>query len=294
MLGNIFAVSCAITWSLSVILFKKTGDNLHPVLLNLLKNLFGLLLIIPTIYFVEGTLSLSLTDHDLIVLLISGFLGIGFADAMILKALKDIGASRMAIVECTYSPFVLLLSIAFLGESLSSTRLVGGALVVSALLLVSVPSAADGTPVEIRPKLSGFLWGIGGLLSMAAGIVMIKPLFATVPLFFVIGIRLGAGVVGSLVIFALVRDKRRHLADLRAAKQRGLIVSACVLSTYVSMMMWVAGYKYNDAGITAVLNQTSTIFTVLFASLFLRERMTPVKWTAAALASSGVMTMTLF
>ncbi len=293
MLGSIFAVSCALTWSLSVILFKKTGDDLHPVLLNLLKNTLGLLLMIPTIYVVEGTLVHAVPTRDMAILLVSGLLGIGLADAMILKALKDIGASRMAIVECVYSPFVLLLSVFFLGETLTAARILGGTLVVCALLLVSAPSRSKSGRLEIQPKASGFFWGITGLLSMAAGIVMIKPLFATVPLFFLIGVRLGAGVFASLAVFLLVPDKRRHVKALMTVEHKSLLIFACVLSTYFSMMMWVAGYKYNDAGLTAVLNQTSTIFTVLLASFFLRERMSPAKWTATALATCGVLAIIL-
>ena len=41
MLGITLALTCAITWSLAVVLFKKSGDSLHPILLNLLKTLLA-------------------------------------------------------------------------------------------------------------------------------------------------------------------------------------------------------------------------------------------------------------
>lgn len=286
--GSIFALSCALTWSLSVILFKKTGDDLNPIVLNLLKNCFGLALMVPTVCLIEDSFPV-VPLRDLGILAVSGLLGIGLADAMVLKALKDIGASRMAVVECVYSPFVLLLSILFLGEALTPTRLIGGTMVVSALLLVSAPTAGAQAP----RRSAGFLWGIAGLLATAAGIVMIKPLFATIPLFHIIVIRMVAGVVASLATFAFVQNKRAALGELLRVERKPLMLVACVLGTYVSMILWVAGFKYNDAGIAAVLNQTSTIFTVLFASFFLKERMSPAKWTAAALAAAGVVTMTV-
>jgi drug/metabolite transporter (DMT)-like permease len=288
------AIACSLTWSLAVILFKKAGDDVHPILLNLAKNLVGLVLMIPTIYLVEGSLRISAAPGDVAVLVLSGLLGIGLADAMVLKALKDIGASRIAIVECTYSPFVILLSLLFLGEHLSGTRLMGALLVIGALFCVSVTRDARKTASGRPPHLvRGMLWGLAGLFSMAGGIVMTKPIFATVSLFQVIGIRLSAGVVASAALFAVLPRKKALVRTLFDVPRRDLMLTACVLSTYVSMTLWIASYKYNDAGIAAVLNQTSTIFTVIFAAIFLKERLTPLKIAGTMLATTGVLLMVL-
>lgn len=294
MLGASFALLCAILWSVAVILFKKSGDNVHPVLLNLVKNTAGLVLMIPTVLLVEGTGALDLAGRDLIILLVSGLLGIGLADAMVLKALKEIGAARVAIVECAYSPFIITFSLLFLGERLNEPKIAGCLLVISAILCVSLPQRAAAN-AEARPKnlVSGVLWGVLGLFSMAGGIVMVKPVFATVPLFWVITIRLAAGVAASVVIFAVLPNKHELIATLRRVERPGMMAIACVISTYISMMLWVAGFKYNDAAIAAVLNQTSTIFTVILAAVFLKEKMTPRKVLGTALAASGVLMITL-
>ncbi len=290
MLGAFLAVFCAFTWSVSVILFKKSGESLHPVLLNLLKNSIALVLIVPTIFVMDGVTLPELAPAQWGTLLFSGLIGIGIADAMVLKSLREIGASRIAIVECTYSPFVMLLSILFLGEALTDARIVGALFVAGAILCVSLkPEASEIPPQKI---LRGMLWGVAGLFSMAAGIVMIKPLFAHVPLFWLIGIRLLAGVVASVGIFMGLRNKATLLGDLRRVERKAMVATACVLSTYVSMILWVAGYKFNDATVAAVLNQTSTIFTVVLAALVLKERFTPLKVVGTALALAGVVIIT--
>lgn len=291
MLGAFLAVFCAFTWSVSVILFKKSGESLHPVLLNLLKNAIALVLIVPTIFVIDGPAVPDIALDQWGILLFSGLLGIGIADAMVLKSLREIGASRIAIVECTYSPFVMALSILFLGEVLTGARLVGAAFVGAAIVCVSFrPEVTDLSPQRIA---RGMTWGVAGLFSMAAGIVMIKPLFNHVPLFWLIGIRLFAGVVASVVIFLGLSNKGSLLRDLRRVERKALVATACVLSTYVSMMLWVAGYKFNDATVAAVLNQTSTIFTVVLAALVLKERFTPLKVAGTALAIAGVLIMTV-
>jgi drug/metabolite transporter (DMT)-like permease len=208
---------------------------------------------------------------------------------MVLKALKQVGASRLAIIECAYSPFVMLLSLSFLGEKLTLVRLLGAALVVVAIICVSVrQESVNATRAQV---VSGMASGILGILTMAVGIVMVKPLFSQIPLFWVISLRLAAGVFASGLIFATLPDKRKMLLDLRAIPEKKILLAACVLSTYVSMTLWVAGYKFNDAALAAVLNQTSTIFTVVLAALILKEKFTLRKAAGTALAMTGVMIM---
>lgn len=293
MFGATIAILCALIWSISVILFKKAGDEIHPILLNLYKSIVGFVLMVPTVLLVEGTTLPALATRDVLVLLASGAVGIGISDAMVLKALKDIGASRIAIVECSYSPFVIVLSLIFFGEVMTAARFVGAALVVAAIACVTIKRDAFHTDADPKRVARGFAWGIAGLFSMAIGILSVKPIFGSVPFFLLLAIRLFAGMVASGVLFAVLPRKKALIAQLHAVKHKGLVFLACLLSTYVSMILWIAGYKYNDATVTAVLNQTSTIFTVLLAALVLKERFTPLKLAGTALAFSGVLLITL-
>ena len=54
MLGIILAITCAITWSISVILLKIAGTQINPIILNLGKNTLGLILLIPTAFLWDG------------------------------------------------------------------------------------------------------------------------------------------------------------------------------------------------------------------------------------------------
>jgi len=53
------------------------------------------------------------------------------------------------------------------------------------------------------------------------------------------------------------------------------------------LISWLGGFKYAQAGRVALLNQMSTMFIVLFAAIFLNERLTPVKLFAVAMAFTG-------
>jgi drug/metabolite transporter (DMT)-like permease len=68
---------------------------------------------------------------------------------------------------------------------------------------------------------------------------------------------------------------------------------ATLLGSYIALLAWIAGMKYTLVGIAAILNQTSTIFILLFASLLLQEPVTRRKIIASVLAIAGILLVTL-
>lgn len=291
-MGIFFAVICAVTWSASVVLFKIASEEINPVIINLCKNWLGTLLMVPTVLIFSPFSFSDIALPDLGILIVSGILGIGIADALVLKSLDSIGASRIAIVECTYSPFVILIAILHLGETLKFEQVLGIVLVLCAIFVISIRWKAVATVTPASTK--GIILGVLGILAMAAGITIIKPIFDRVPLLPIVLIRLIAGSIASLAVCAVAGVPMRQARQFFTIKKKLPFYSSCVLSTYISMLFWVAGFKYNEVSIASVLNQTSTIFTVVFAAIFLKERITKKIVLAAAMAFAGVLVVTLY
>ena len=57
--------------------------------------------------------------------------------------------------------------------------------------------------------------------------------------------------------------------------------------TYIALFSWIGGYKYTSATVASLLNQTSTLFIVAGAAIFLGEKLTPRRIGAVALAMVG-------
>lgn len=287
MFGIFLAITCAFTWSLSVIILKQASVHVHPLVLNLGKNLLGLVLLIPTAYLIDGPLpDIELTP--LLVLIASGFFGIGIADALVLKAMKQLSATKIAILECLFAPFVITFSVIFFEESLTITHSIGAVSIGIAILLV-LPKGQPQQDGQTR----GSIYMCIGMLTMAAGIMMVKPLFDVLPLFWIITVRMLAGVFGSLLPLYWLKEPSQEFNHLLIVHNKGQVLLGFVLSAYVSISLWIAGYKYLDASIASVLNQTSTIFTVLLAVLILNEKFTLRKILATCFATAGVIVMSV-
>jgi drug/metabolite transporter (DMT)-like permease len=72
-----------------------------------------------------------------------------------------------------------------------------------------------------------------------------------------------------------------------------MIVTASILATYVSMLMWLASYRLIDASVSSVLNQSSNAWIVLLAWLILGEYIGMRKLYGLLLTTAGVLVMLL-
>lgn len=285
-LGEILALATAIVWAFAVILFKKSGETVHPIALNVYKNTLAGLLLIPTIYIFGETLFRPAPPEDYLLLLLSGILGIGIADTLFFMCLNLIGAGMTAIVDCMYSPFIIGLSILWIDESMSVFQIVGVVLIISAILTATRKKGRGN--ISRRDMLLGLLYGVLGMGTMAVGIVMIKPLLDRSPLLWVTEIRLVGGLV--VLIILLLFNPRRKAIMSTALTTTGWKYTffGSLMGTYLALMLWLGGMKFTKASIAAALNQTSNIWIFIFAAILLKERINLLKSIGILLAVAGV------
>jgi len=289
-LGEIFALLTAITWAFAVILFKKSGEEVHPVGLNLFKNLLATLLFIPTVWLFGETLFYDAPATDYLLILISGALGIGISDTLFFKSLNTLGAGLIAIVDCLYSPFIILLSILWLGEVLTIGQAIGVMLIVSAVL--TALKEKNSQPVERRRVVLGLFYGILALALMAVGIVMIKPVLDRSPLLWVTTYRLLGGVLVLLLVLVFHPSRRKILRSIKAPGRWVYTVSSSFIGAYLAMVLWLAGMKYTQASIASALNQMSNVFIFIFAALLLKEKLTVFRIIGIVLGFIGSLLVT--
>jgi len=251
----------------------------------------GFSLMLPTVIVVEGLVVPDFPWPDVGIALVSGYLGIAVADTWYLRALHLMGASRTGIVASLLSPFVILLSVLFLGERLLGWQLLGFALVMAGILLVTWRDRRRS--VDAEQVRRGVLYGAGAMFLMAVGIVMVKEILETRSFLWTTEIRLAGGLVGMFAVVAL----RGKLSEVRRNYSRPLpwktITLASFLAVYVSMMMWLAGYKLIPASEASILNESANAWIVLLAWLMLGESLDVRKMVGLALTSSGVAVMLL-
>ena len=219
MIGEAMALASALCWSVSVILFRRLfarGEGISPFAMNLFKNVVAIVFMAALLLVTGGTLNTDRSAEAWLRLIVSGILGIGVSDMLFFHALRRLGPGRLTVVECLYSPAVALFGVLLLGEVPTPAYALGAGLVVAGMLVVTRDERGKGADTGESP-LSGALFGMGAMLTVALAIVVAKPAFDTGSLVEVALIRILSGT-GALLLWMLPSAERR--AALRALTRK--------------------------------------------------------------------------
>lgn len=303
-LGQLAALSSALAWACALVLFKRSGERVAPIALNLFKNAVGIalfaltlpiLVALDTRYGLLGgeyapELLFQHSAYDYAILAASGIVGIALADTIFFYGLNLIGVGLVSIVDCCYSPATLLFAWLLLGEELSLYQYAGGGVIVAAIL---VASGHKPPPGRTRGQIVlGILLNMFAVSAMGLAGVMAKPIFDRVPLIPATIVRLVAGSAALIAVAHFLPGRAEYRAVFKPARVWRYAIPAAFLGNYLSMVAWCAGFKYTFASVAAVLNQTSTIFALILATMFLKEPFGTRKFVAGELALIGVAMVT--
>ncbi len=286
--GEVFALVCALMWASAVVLYKYVGESMSANTLNLVKNVIGFSLLVPTALIFEGFSLPSLTLMEWAILIASGYFGIAVADTWYLQALRNLGAGRTAIVASLYSPFVVLLSIVFLNETLALWQWLGFIMVLAGILVVVYQRSYQ--TVESSMLIKGIVLAAASVFLTASGVVAMKPILTNEGFFWLVSLRMLAGIIGMLIFLSLRGQVVSTYQVISKGQHRWRhIVVASIVGSYLALLFWLGGFKYADASVASVLNETANIFIVLLAWLFLKEDLTKRKIAGAFLTFLGVV-----
>jgi drug/metabolite transporter (DMT)-like permease len=286
-LGETLALLSALFWAFAVILFRKSGESIHPLGLNLFKNLLALLLFIPTLLVLNKPLLPALPQNLYIRFFFSGLLGMAVGDTLFFMSLNRIGAGLSAIVSYLYSPLLITLSVLFLKESLTWVQILGTLLILSALLLTTrLQSERNIT----RKNLAlGILFGLLSTTATTVGVVIIKPILNQTSLFWATAFRLFAGLLGIIIFTILLPQGKTIISSAFKIKGIKYSIPGTVLGTYIALTVWLGGMKFTQVSVAAPLNQLSNIFIFILAALVLKEPVTLRRLIAIILAFGGAL-----
>lgn len=287
-IGDLLAIGTGVSWSLAVICFRLAGLSESSYPFNLLKSFGAFLLFFATAWILGSPLLLPLPTEAIVRLVISAILGIFLGDLFFLSSLKRLGASMQAIVDCLYAPMMIVLGYFFFGESLSRLELIGGALVLSAII-VGGRDSHRVVNVSSRERWLGLALGALSQVCMAIAILMVMDLLKSQDFIWLMTFRFFVGTV-ALLIFPLLVGK----PDLiRSAFRKGLGMKwaylGIFLGPFLSTLCWFGGFKYILIGRAAIYNQTASIFMILLAVWILKEKMTRPRLLAAVLGIFGAL-----
>ncbi|MBN1165306.1 MAG: DMT family transporter [Candidatus Krumholzibacteriota bacterium] len=290
-MGEAFALVTAVAWAAAVILFKKSGEEVPPFALNFFRVTLSSILFIITLALLREPLWSGAPPRDYLILVLSGTIAIAISDTLFHRCLNTVGAGITAIVDCLYSPSVVLFAYILLGERLGPWQFGGMAVILSSILLASRHEPPAGK--TRRQLIIGIMWGILSMVTVGLGIVIAKPVLDRSPVLWATAVRQFGCFLVMLPVALGSPSRRRIWANFIPKRNWRFLVPATVVGSFLALIFWIAGMKYTQAATAGILNQTSSIHILILASVFLHEPLTRRKIAAACLALAGIAMVTV-
>ena len=265
-LGEIAALTAALLWAISSIVYSRLGVNIAPLQLNLYKGIIAIALIVLTLV-IQGANFADLSLSTVALLSLSGVIGIGLGDTAYFAALNSLGARRTLLLETASPPIGALLALIFIGEQLTYLAWCGILLTVLGIAwVISERNPVDNTSLSQQ----GIVYGILAAIAQATGAVIsrfaliqsdISPLESTL-------IRLVGGtvIVLGLLLFPIPITPAKAKWRL-SWRSLGIIAIAATGSTYLGIWLQQTSLKYAPTGIAQTFLATSPLFVLPIVAL---------------------------
>ena len=287
--GEIAALAAAFLWAVSSIWFTTLGKTIKPIELNLVKGIGGIFLLAGMSLFLGEQIP-QISFITLLMLFVSGIIGIGFGDTMYFEALNSIGARLTLLITISAPPMTAILAVLFLNEKIPPLAWFGVLLTVLGIVWVVIAKKEDQAEKK-KIIAAGIFFAFLAALTQAGGAVIsrwaltqsnITALQSAV-------IRLFAGII--FLIFWMLW-KRLKFGEWLSTSQRsnktiGLVILVIVFGAFMPLWLQQVAFKNTEVGIAQTLLATSPLF-VLPITAIQREKLQLREILGVLLALAGI------
>jgi drug/metabolite transporter (DMT)-like permease len=288
-IGILAALGSSASWAVGSILFKRIGTDLSSSAMTLAKGALSVVLLSLAVL-VTGLQPVA--PGPLLLLVISGVIGIGLGDSFFFEALKQMGAHALVIMMMLGQVLTALLAIPLLGERPTLLSWGGIALVLFGVGLVLWQPQADGNGASARPATSrrGLVFGLLTVVCLSGSLIIAKQGLAGISALQGTWIRMAAGTVAMLGFGLTERGRLRGwIAPFRdPILCRDFTVSVAVI-TFGGFWLSLLALKHLDVAIANTLSSTEPVFVLPLAVLLLGERVSRRAILGTGVTMAGVV-----
>ncbi len=267
LLGILAALASAAAWAAGALLLKPFAERLPAMGLAFAKGILGLVILGLTIL-ITGPKAVA--SESFWILFASGVLGIGVADTLFFKALRELSSHSVVQLMLLGQVATIGMAVVFLGETLIWLEWMGIFLVV---LGVTVVLTGTGAAEDRGASPRGVLFGLISVLAMAVSITMAKDALEGVDALSATFVRIAGGVVSLFVLApAFYSGRGNWLSPLLV--DWSVALRFCVIATFVTFggfFLSLLALKHTPLAIANTLLSTEPLFVLLIMAVFFHE-----------------------
>jgi drug/metabolite transporter (DMT)-like permease len=291
--GELAALTTAVCWASSSLMFTRAGRRIGALSLNLLRLLFAFAFAAVLSTVRRGApLPLDATPEQALWLALSGLVGMVLGDLCLFRAFVTIGPRLSLLIMATAPLMTAVLGWLALGERLTAVDLLGMALTLAGIAWVLLAQPAPASPVGQDPKDmsygTGVLLALGGALGQAGGLVLSKYGMADYDAFAATQIRIFAGIVGFCALYFAVGWWPQFRAALRDRQAVRLAAAGSLLGPFLGVSFSLLAVQNTAAGVAASIMAISPVLVIPLSAWLERDKIRWPDLAGAVLAIAGV------
>lgn len=232
----------------------------------------------------------TLDTASVLLLGISGVVGIFIGDSALFACMNRLGPRRSGVLFATHALFSALLAWLFLDEVIWGLTLVGSALLVAGVMMAVLWGRREDEAHQWEQTRGRLLVGVGlGLLAalcQSVATLMLKPLMVNgMDAITASAVRMSLALLAHSVLW-LVWSGARARASLRWQDALLTFLSAAVAMA-LGMTLILHAMHEGQAGLVAVFSSVTPVLLLPLLWAVYRRSPAPGAWLGAALAVAG-------
>jgi drug/metabolite transporter (DMT)-like permease len=277
MIGELAALSAAVSWAIAPTLYKKALLKTTPISANIFRCVSNVLILTLALFAIGGFSTLAMLPPEILAIVaLSGIIGLGLGDTLYMFGLKSVGVSRAVPLAATYPLFSLLWSI-LLGEALALSAVVGALVILFGIWLLS-SQRTSGKFLDSRVLTKGVVASLATAILWSVSVTLMDVAvshFGTSGLnanFAIVVLRLIPLSI-FLLAFSPLIDKNKKFLKM----DRSTAILLCVGGLVANGIGWVLMNVsfMNIVGSRAIpISSTTPLFSALAGFLLFYEKAT--------------------
>lgn len=260
-----FALTATLCFSYASTIFTEFARKVSPLWMNTFKAFVALMAFIITLFVLK--IWTVPTPATVLALLSSGCIGLMIGDIFMLRAMAELGASRMLMIF-GLQPFFLGVGGYFLfNQSFSILNLVG--LIFMSLCLYTI--SLENYKRSGTWQFNGLLAGLIAIILDGIGIFLTRFSFENtkgISPIEVNAIRCVGAIIGFIFIY-FFKEKISFFPTWNrfSKKEKSRILIGSLLGTFISLMLYLTAVSKGKLSIVSSVTVTGPMFAALFESI---------------------------
>ncbi len=289
LIGEFLALSVAIFWAITVVMFTDASNKIGALQVNINRIIIAAFFYLLYIYSTGQTLIIK--NEQVLLLGVSGIIGLVLGDTFLFKAFVTIGPALSMLIMCLSPIITTILGIIFLGEYLSILTFLGILITILGILLV-VYKHNENDNVKFKITFKGLVYAVLAALGQSAGFILSKEALnigeidGFVAAFYRIAI---SGI--TFLALGIVTKRYQNPVKLFLSNKKAfiLIVIGSFTGPFMGIALSLLSIKYTSVGVSSTIMSIVPILMLPVQKFYYKEHLTKKAIIGAFIAVFGTI-----